>query len=686
MTTAPTRLRSVLFQALRTAFRALPIGEARRDAWRQRFFDRFPSIRPTVPRGVSGARTDRRSHLHAGGRALGYVEHNIEPLSDPLPATLVAFYLPQFHTIPENDAWWGKGFTEWRNVARALPQFEGHAQPRLPGDLGFYDLRNPQVMRDQARLAREYGIGAFCFYFYWFGGKTLLESPLQQWLEDASIDLPFCLCWANENWSRRWDGRGEDILIAQSHSPEDDLAFIAHVARYLHDPRYLRVDGKPLLLVYRPGLLPDAAATAQRWRTWCRDNGIGEIFIAYVQGFERPDPRDIDFDAAVEFPPNLSTPPDLTAQLQLINPDYSGQALDWRVVASDYRERDLPNYRLFPGVNCGWDNEPRRAGQGRTYLHASPQMYGEWLHHTITLRLQAVAPTQRLVFINAWNEWAEGAVLEPDARLGHALLHATRQALQTHVSPITRPCVVVHAWYPDTLDEILAALAASGLSHRLIVTTSPERRAQVEAVLERRDLTAEIEIAENRGRDILPFLRVAYRLRREGETVLLKLHTKHSPHRSDGERWRAELLAWLLPPGHSERIAAALADHAGPGLVYPDGHLQPLSFYWGANKANVHYLARRCGIAPPRVDTDTFASGSMFWVRMDALAPLLDAHFDECEFEAEAGQLDGSFAHAIERMFALCAQAQGLKVIAASAVSGASAPSVPPHYPYARRG
>ena len=685
---APSRLRSTLFHALRVAFRALPIGEATRDRLRQQFLDRFPAIRPTTLRGLSAADALHRPYKDAGGRALGYVERSVQPLPDPLPATLVAFYLPQFHTIPENDQWWGKGFTEWRNVARALPQFEGHAQPRLPGELGFYDLRNPQVLRDQATLAREYGIGAFCFYFYWFGGRTLLEAPLQQWLDDPSIDLPFCLCWANENWSRRWDGRAEDILIAQSHSAQDDLAFIEHVARYLRDPRYLRVDDKPLLLVYRPGLLPDAAATAERWRTWCRDNGVGEICISYVQSFERPRPADIGFDAAVEFPPNLSTPSDLTSRQVMIDADYRGQVLDWRELADDYRVRPLPSYRLFPGVNCGWDNEPRRAGAGRTYMHASPDAYRIWLRDTIATRLAPAS--DRIVFINAWNEWAEGAVLEPDARLGHAWLHATRQALQyvpnDAAKPRIRPCVVVHAWYLDALAEILGALTAAQLECRLIVTTSADKQHQVRALLTSHGFAhAEVDVHENRGRDILPFLRVVYRLRDEGEQLVLKLHTKHSSHRHDGERWREELVQRLLPARSTGRIVDAFADDAGLGIAAPDGHLQPLESHWAANEANVRYLARRMGIVESRIGERHFISGSMFWARIEALRPLLDAHLDEWEFEAEAGQLDGTFAHAVERIFSLGAESIGLRVASVSELSGEPAPSSPPSYPYARR-
>ncbi|HAL22471.1 MAG TPA: hypothetical protein DCP40_07070 [Stenotrophomonas sp.] len=603
-----------------------------------------------------------------------------------MPATLVAFYLPQFHTFAENDAWWGKGFTEWRNVTRALPQFEGHIQPRLPADLGFYDLRNPQVMRDQAQLAAEHGIGAFCFYYYWFSGRTLMEDPLRQWLDDDSITLPFCLCWANENWARRWDGRDDDILIGQQHSADDDLAFIAHVAPYLRDRRALKVDGRPMLLVYRPNLLPDARATAERWRRWCRDNGVGEIHLAYVQGFERPDPRDIGFDAAVEFPPNMSNPRSLSAQQWLLNPEFNGDVRDWRELASEIAARPLPDYPLYPGVNPGWDNEARRSGRGRVYLHASPRGYRDWLRSTVHERLAQAPQHQRMVFINAWNEWAEGAVLEPDARLGHAWLQATREALSPAAlwQRETRPCVVIHAWYPDVFAELLDKVKATGLQWRVVVTTTDERHAQIKQVLTASGIDAEIHAFANHGRDILPFLHVADSLLEQGEDIVLKLHTKRSTHRNDGDRWRNELIDRLMAPDRASRIVAAFAKDPTLGLVPPEGHVQRLDYFWGANERNVQALLSRFGVAQGDTNADTFIAGSMFWVRLEALRPMLDTHLQPSLFDTEAGQVDGTLAHAVERTFTLVARHAGYSQQDAATLLGLSSPQDAP-YAYARR-
>lgn len=683
-------LHQALHQLLRQAFRALPISDARRDRWRNRLLERFGGLLPQPPRGhvpetEAVLRITRPLH-RADEPAIGHVPYRRADLPSPLPATLVAFYLPQFHAFAENDAWWGKGFTEWRNVTRALPQFEGHAQPRLPADLGFYDLRNPQVMRDQARLAAEYGIGAFCFYYYWFSGRTLMEDPLQRWLADDGIDLPFCLCWANENWTRRWDGRDGEILIGQQHSAADDLAFIAHVAPYLRDRRALKVDGRPMLLVYRPHLLPDPRATAQRWRQWCRDNGIGQIHLAYVQGFERPDPREIGFDAAVEFPPNMSNPRPLAAEQWLLNPDFAGDVRDWRELAGEMAARPLPGYTLYPGVNPGWDNEPRRPGKGRIYLHASPRGYRDWLRTTVHERLSAIPAGERLVFINAWNEWAEGAVLEPDARLGHAWLEATRQALAPLPArpAAAHPCAVIHAWYPDVFDELLQALQSSGLPWRIVATTTPERKDEIERIARARGMDVEVHAFANHGRDILPFLHVAGRLLEEGEDVVLKLHTKRSTHRQDGEQWRNELTGRLLAPDRAVAINRAFGAQPDLGLVAPEGHVQPLHFYWGANERNVQVLLSRLGIAQPDVERDTFIAGSMFWARLSALRPILDGHLQPSQFETEAGQVDGTLAHAIERVFALAARHAGFRQTTAAELLGLPVDTAAP-YAYARR-
>ena len=344
---------------------------------------------------------------------------------------LIAFYLPQFHSIPENDAWWGSGFTEWTNVRMATPQFTGHYQPRVPIDAGYYDLRDPDVQHRQVELAKRYGIGGFCFYFYWFAGHRLLETPLLNYLEDPSMDLPFCLCWANENWTRRWDGREQDLLIGQQHSPDDDLEFIQYISRYLKDPRYIRIDDRPLLLVYRPALFPDAAQTVSRWRQWCRENGVGELYVSMVQSFQDLDPRPYDLDAAVEFPWHTGLPTDITTHLVPAKSEFRGYVFDWQDYATQCEEHPDQPWMQMRGVMPGWDNTPRRKSEAHLFQGHSRAGYNRWLRSAMRWTLaQERSDAERLVFINAWNEWGEGAYLEPDQRFGYAFLQATRDAVE----------------------------------------------------------------------------------------------------------------------------------------------------------------------------------------------------------------------------------------------------------------
>lgn len=377
------------------------------------------------------------------------------------PVRVVAFYLPQFHPIPENDEWWGEGFTEWTNVRPAQPQFVGHHQPHVPDELGYYDLRDVAVQRRQVELAKLYGVEGFCFYFYWFGGKRLLEKPLENWLADRSLDLPFCLCWANENWSRRWDGLDHEILIAQDHSSDDDLGFIAEVAHYLRDPRYIRIGGKPLLLVYRPSLLPAAGETVQRWRRWCRENGIGEIFLAYTQSFESVPPEHYGFDAAVEFPPNRSAPPNVTHLVTPLNDDFDSTVYDWSVFPERSKNYPSRDYKIFRSVCPGWDNTARRRHGGGVFINNTPELYRAWLENAIDDTVAHVEePSERLIFVNAWNEWAEGAHLEPDATNGFAYLQATRDALEAAKGKSrSRIVVVSHDAHPHGAQYLALAMA-----------------------------------------------------------------------------------------------------------------------------------------------------------------------------------------------------------------------------------
>lgn len=381
---------------------------------------------------------DAVGHVERRDRAAATAQEG--PLFLPYDPTLepprtdvraVAFYLPQFHPFPENDAWWGKGFTEWTNVGKARPLFDGHYQPHCPIHLGYYDLRLPEIMVEQARIARQYGIGGFAYHYYWFAGKTLMESPLRAMLANPAVDMPFFLSWANENWTRRWDGRDDDILIKQTHSAEDSRAMIRHIADYLRDPRYIRVNGRPVFSVYRPRSIPDLAATVAVWRAEARALGLGDLYLIGIQRDLHEDHRPDGFDANLEFVPHGLPQSDLSASYDLRGRSFHGKIYDYNHAARlalDQADDGLTRYR---SVMLGWDNSARSPERGTIHVDFRIETYRDWLAQ-LCARARTDAwrgPDERMVFINAWNEWAEGTHLEPDQRHGFAYLDATRRAL-----------------------------------------------------------------------------------------------------------------------------------------------------------------------------------------------------------------------------------------------------------------
>jgi hypothetical protein len=369
----------------------------------------------------------------------------------------IAHYFPQFHSIPENDAWWGKGFTDWANVKRAQPQFRGHYQPRIPLENNYYDQSRVETLRWQIDLAKRYGIAGFCHYHYWFDGKQLLNTPTDLTINDPSLDLPFCLAWANESWSRRWEGRDDQVLQRQTHRPEKTLwtAHFNYLFNAWRDARAIKVDGKPVFLIYRIHLIRHIEAMLDYWRELAHQRGLNGLFVIAMKQYEFPSADALKaVDGVAQFQPFEA----------LGSPDFPGKkraeqsrwlqplrrlpeplldtfrALRSRMASSltlyDYdqvwqqilrveREAGIPT---FPGAFIDWDNTARYGDRARIFQGASPERFAYWFNQLVTITANR-PPTERLIFINAWNEWAEGTYLEPDSRYGYQYLEAVRAAM-----------------------------------------------------------------------------------------------------------------------------------------------------------------------------------------------------------------------------------------------------------------
>lgn len=360
-------------------------------------------------------------------------------------ARVLAYYLPQFHTIPENDNWWGKGFTEWTNVGKAKQLFPGHYQPHVPADLGYYDLRVPETREAQAKLARQYGIEGFVYWHYWFAGKRLLERPFEEVLASGKPDFPFALAWANETWAGFAHGVGGERppLIEQTYPGDED--YIAHfnaILPALKDKRYITCEGKPIFIIYHASQLPDARHFIDLWQQLAKDNGLkGIYFISHEIGLIQSEEikeaynKRIEegFDAIniVNFKPtNWQKFPFWLCVLREV---FFNHPRFWRLLP-DIRPYDISIFRteydgkdnVFPSVSPGWDHTPRSGMNGVVEYGSTPEKFGEAIKYAIDV-VQNKPVEKQFVFIKSWNEWAEGNYVEPDMRWGHAYLEQIRK-------------------------------------------------------------------------------------------------------------------------------------------------------------------------------------------------------------------------------------------------------------------
>ncbi len=597
-----------------------------------------------------------------------YPENNTE-------IRLIAFYLPQFHPIKENDDAWGKGFTEWTNVTKAIPQFSGHYQPRLPGELGFYDLRSKEIQKKQIELAKNYGIHGFCYHYYWFNGKKVLERPLEQILSNPELDFPFCINWANENWTKRWDGLENEVILKQDHSFEDDMAFIKEIEPILKDPRYIRVNGKPLLMLYRPSLFPEIKETVKRWRKYCDTCGIGEIYLVLSHAHEHTDPTHIDFDAATEFAPNTFQVPEISKHLEFYNKNYQGHVFDYNFAIDYSMTREETNFVKFRSLCPGWDNEARKPGKGISFHNASPERYSKWLEYLLYNTQKQKQGDEKIIFINAWNEWAEGAYLEPDSRYGYAYLDKTYQTLKKfdkekfnlleqcrNINKTSEIAVIIHLHYIELWDEIRDSLSSfKDLEFDLYININNECSVNhINSILDVYP-DARIFSFENRGRDILPFLKIFNNIYPLNYSYICKIHSKKSLHREDGDKWRHSLIKGLIgSPKIIKKNLEKLASDSKTGIIAPKGNVFNYKDWVGSNNEMVESFAVENNIRI--TENFTFPSGSMFWFKPVVFKQLYKT-IDFNMFKSETGQLDGTMAHSIERIFGLLCHTNGYDLV-----------------------
>ena len=305
-------------------------------------------------------------------------------------------------------------------------------QPKLPHDIGFYDLSQKENIKKQIELAKQYGIYGWSIYYYWFDRHRLMEKPLDIILENKDLDINFCINWANENWSKRWDGGDKEILMAQNYDEEKLIYCIKDMEKYIRDERYIKIDGKPLIIIYKPTLIPNIQIMIENWRNYLREVGIGEAYIMGVKTFDITDEYKNIFDGFVEFPPFGMEIKVMNNQLKFFNKNFKGVVYDYKRMVDEKTYLRPFDHKLYRGIFPAWDNSPRRQFTPDIFWGSTPKLYETWLEDLVKETLENDELDDKMIFVNAWNEWAEGACLEPDRNYGYAYIQATRNVLEKY--------------------------------------------------------------------------------------------------------------------------------------------------------------------------------------------------------------------------------------------------------------
>lgn len=613
----------------------------------------------------------------------------------------LALYLPAFHRIDENDRWWGSGFTEWDNVKKAYPRYDGHNMPRVPhADCGYYDLTNVETIKKQAQLAKEHGVYGFAIYYYWFSGKRLLEQPLDILLSHKEIHIPFLLIWANENWTRAWDGREKEVLIKQEYQEEDPLNLIESLKKYVNDERYIRVNNKPVIGIYAIDEIPKPKEFVLKMREAAKKIGIGEIAIWVCLGdMTAEDLNNIDYvDGLYEFPPRGK------GECNSIRRNDGGLSFDYSSLVELERhwkvESKLPVYR---GLMMEWDNSGRKVNY-HNWIHFSERAFYDWCCAAFEDTRRRHSEENRFVFINAWNEWGEGTYLEPDKSRGYASINTLSRALfgipnsqnskEKYYRMIlgnneicssmgngftlkqktseSRIAIQIHVYYDELIEEMIRYTNNMPYAFDLFLSTNSSEKAETILSYATKHSNAQnifIRVFNNKGRDVMPFLLQMQPVFHKYEYIC-HLHTKKSLHMHGGDVWREYLLENLFGSERTiHEIFSLFERDEQLGLIYPENiDIIRSSVDWGSDKTIVRDLLKRMRMNDCLPRMPIFPAGDMFWAKTEAIKPVLQLNLNESDFPEEKGQIDGTIMHAIERVWCIVLEEKGYKYCAVRSV------------------